>query len=186
MPNQATAVEWSVLMSAAQQGDRGSYRLLLQQIAPFVRALALRALRDRTEAEDAVQDVLLTLHARRDTYDPQRPFTPWLAGIARHRIVDRMRRRGRHAAREVALQPAHETIALDWPNDQPAGWDAAAMHRALAQLPAGQRMAIEMLKLREMSLREAAVVTGLTVAALKVATHRAIGRLGVLMQAPQA
>ena len=76
MPNQATAVEWSVLMSAAQQGDRGSYRLLLQQIAPFVRALALRALRDRTEAEDAVQDVLLTLHARRDTYDPQRPFTP--------------------------------------------------------------------------------------------------------------
>jgi RNA polymerase sigma-70 factor, ECF subfamily len=185
MPDEQKAEAWSVMMAAAQDGDRAAYRRLLVEIAPFVRALARRALRDAAEAEDAVQDVLLTLHAMRASYDPRRPFTPWLAGITRYRIIDRIRARGRRAAREVALQPEHETISPDGANDAATALDAAAMHRALAQLPAGQRKAIEMLKLRELSLREAAAESGMTVAALKVATHRAMARLRVLMGAAQ-
>ena len=97
---------WSALMAAAQAGDRAAYRALLEAAAPFARALAARALRRPADVEDAVQDILLTLHETRALFDPARPFKPWLAGIARHRIADRQRRLGRAAARETAYDPA--------------------------------------------------------------------------------
>jgi RNA polymerase sigma-70 factor (ECF subfamily) len=51
------------------------------------------------------------------------------------------------------------------------------MHDAIRALPAGQRQALELLKLGELSLKDAAAQTGLSVAALKVATHRAMASL---------
>jgi RNA polymerase sigma-70 factor (ECF subfamily) len=172
---------WSVLMRQAQDGDRDAYRRLLVAVTPYVRAVAARVLRDPQEAEDAVQDVLLTLHAVRQTYDPARPFRPWLGGLMRHRLVDRQRGRQRRAAREVALTEAHETFADAGSNSEPAGLDSRALHAALQGLPVGQRQAIELMKLREMSLQEAAAVSGMSVAALKVATHRGLKALRQLL-----
>ena len=172
---------WSALMAAAQAGDRAAYRALLEAAAPFARALAARALRRPADVEDAVQDILLTLHETRALFDPARPFKPWLAGIARHRIADRQRRLGRAAVRETALGPEHETFSADAPNREEAGLDGPALRAALASLPEGQRRAIEMLKLQEMSLREAEAASGMSVAALKVATHRGLKRLRALL-----
>lgn len=168
-------------MVRAQAGDQAAYRVLLIAITPYARALARRALRERAGVEDAVQDILTTLHIVRHTYDPERPFRPWLAGIARHRLLDRLRATGRRAAREVPLGPEHETIHRDAANNEEPGIDSPAMHRALASLPVRQRQAIEMTKLREMSLKEAATVSGLSVGALKVATHRGLARLRRLL-----
>ncbi|MDA8252283.1 MAG: sigma-70 family RNA polymerase sigma factor, partial [Rhodospirillales bacterium] len=162
-------------------GDRDAYHRLLRGVLPWLRGFARQALRDATEAEDAVQDTLLTLHAMRHAYDPRRPFRPWLAGIARHRIADRRRGRARRLAREMALDPADETFAAATPNEGVEMGDVPAMHRALAGLSAGQRQAIELLKLKEMSLQEAAAVSGMTVGALKVATHRGLMRLRALL-----
>jgi len=108
--------DWSVLMARAQDGDRAAYRRLLEEITPFLRALAARRHRDLSDAEDAIQDVLLTLHATRHTYDPARPFGPWLVAIANHRLIDRLRRQGRLRSRETALMPEHETFSADQPN----------------------------------------------------------------------
>jgi RNA polymerase sigma-70 factor (ECF subfamily) len=83
----------ALLMARAQAGEREAYRRLLEDIAPFIRALAARRLRDSSDLEDAVQDVLLTVHVIRHTYDPTRPFAPWLTAIANRRIVDRLRQR---------------------------------------------------------------------------------------------
>src|SRR6516225_2416604 len=66
--------DWSRLMARAQDGDRDAYRTLLQDITPYLRALATRCFRDTCDIEDAVQDVLLTVHAVRHVYDPDRPF----------------------------------------------------------------------------------------------------------------
>ena len=77
-------------MAHAQGGDRAAYRRLLEEIAPYVRALAVRRLPNRSDVEDAVQDVLMTVHAIRQTYDPARPFGPWLVAIADRRIIDRL------------------------------------------------------------------------------------------------
>lgn len=172
--------EWSALMARAQAGDAIAYRRLLIGVAPYLRAIASRSHRQSSDVEDAVQDILLTLHAVRHTYDPQRPFKPWLAGIAQHRIIDRLRSRGRIAAREVSFEPEHETFAAPEANTE-LKMDHHAVHAGLATLPEGQRQAIVLLKIQEMSLKQASEATGLSIAALKVSTHRGIKALKRLL-----
>jgi RNA polymerase sigma-70 factor (ECF subfamily) len=169
--------DWSALMAKAQDGDHDAYRVLLKQIEPYVRSIAVRCFNRPVDAEDAVQDVLLTVHAVRQTYDPKRPFAPWLVAIANRRVIDRLRRHTRQKAREVELSPEHETFA-----EVPANIDGAisaelTLAGAIDKLPPDQRDAIRMLKLNEMSLREASNASGRSIAALKVATHRAIRNL---------
>jgi len=172
--------EWSVLMLHAQGGDSGAYRRLLIAITPYLRAIASRAHRNPSDAEDTVQDVLLTLHAVRHTYDASRPFKPWLAGIARHRVVDRLRARGRASAREVTLELEHEAFPAAETNPN-SSFEAQDLHAAMRALPPGQRQAVTLLKLQEKSLKEAAAVSGMSVGALKVATHRGIAALRQLL-----
>ena len=75
--------DWSKLMAQAQDGDREAYRRLLEGMTPYLRSLARRCFKQPSDVEDAMQDVLLTVHMVRRTYDPARPFGPWLAAIAR-------------------------------------------------------------------------------------------------------
>ena len=172
----ARDLDWSILMARAQGGDGEAYRRLLVAIAPYLRSLALRHHRDPSDVEDTVQDVLLTVHAIRHTYDPTRPFGPWLLAIARRRIIDQLRRQGRTRAREVALD-LEETFSAPEANLGEADWNQRALGDAIGRLPPGQREAVRLLKLQEMSLRQAAAASGLSVAALKVAMHRAMKNL---------
>jgi RNA polymerase sigma-70 factor, ECF subfamily len=178
--------DWSSLMAAAQDGDRAAYRALLEDITPYLRALAARCFRDTGDIEDALQDVLLTVHAVRRAYDPGRPFGPWLVAIANRRIIDRLRRQTRARSREIELTAAHETFLPHAANLQAnldgASADEAVLHAAIEQLPPDQRQAIRLLKLKEMSLNQAALASGKSVSALKVATHRAIKSLRKLLQ----
>lgn len=174
--------DWSALMAKAQDGDRDAYRSLLKQIEPYVRSIAARCFNRAADAEDVVQDVLLTVHAIRNTYDPKRPFGPWLTAIANRRIIDRLRRHTRQKSREIELAAEHETFA-----EAPANLDSTApaelaLAGAIDKLPPDQREAIKMLKLKEMSLKEASQASGRSVAALKVATHRAIRNLRKLLK----
>src|SRR5437899_3758709 len=173
----ARELDWSIYMARAQAGDRGACRRLLEDVAPYLRSIAARHFRNSGDIEDAVQEVLLTVHAVRHTYDPARPFGPWLVAIANRRVVDGLRRQGRSRAREVALETEHETFAAPEANYHEAASEARALREAVESLPPGQRDAIRMLKLQEMSLKEAAAASGMTVAALKVATHRALKSL---------
>src|SRR6267143_2911106 len=173
----ARELDWSIYMARAQAGDRDAYRRLLEDVAPYLRSIAARHFRNSGDIEDAVQEVLLTVHAVRHTYDPARPFGPWLVAIANRRVVDGLRRQGRSRAREVALDIEHETFAAPQANLGETASDGRMLRDAIEQLPPGQREAIRMLKLQEMSLKEAAAASGMTVAALKVATHRALKSL---------
>jgi len=169
--------DWSKLMARAQHGDRAAYRSLLEDLAPYIRSIAGQCLQGPSEVEDAVQDVLMTVHMVRHAYDPNRPFGPWLLAIANRRIIDRLRRQTRQKAREIALSAEHETFSGAPANFNQAGFDEAALGEAIERLPLEQRQAIKMLKLNEMSLKEAASASGRSIAALKVATHRAIKSL---------
>jgi len=177
--NANRARDWSGLMARAQDGDRHAYRALLEDMTPYLRALAARCFKEPNDAEDAVQDVLLTVHAIRHTYDPGRPFGPWLVAIANRRLIDRLRRHIRARSREIELSSEHETFSPDAANFQfeDTSADSAALHAAIATLAPDQRRAINLLKLKEMSLKEAALASGRSVSALKVATHRAIKSL---------
>lgn len=169
--------EWAALMARGQAGDAAAYRRLLVAIAPYLRSLAARYHRDRQDVEDSVQDILLTMHAVRHTYDPKRPFKPWLVAIGRRRIFDRLRRQSRLKARETFLTPEHETFAAPEANSYAAEADARDLREALAQLPDAQRRAVTMLKIEEKSLKDVSAATGMSIVALKVSTHRAVKSL---------
>jgi RNA polymerase sigma-70 factor (ECF subfamily) len=173
---------WSRLMAKAQDGDREAFLRLLQEIVPYLRKLARRQLQTVEDVEDAVQDTLLTIHAIRQSYDPRRPFGPWLVAIASRRIIDRARRRTVLLAREVAIEPEHETFSVADANFHERAWERRRLRKAVESLPLAQRQAITLLRLRELSLKEAALESGRSVAALKVAAHRALKALrGILI-----
>jgi RNA polymerase sigma-70 factor (ECF subfamily) len=101
-----------------------------------------------------------------------------LLAIVRHRLVDGARRYARIARREIQVDDLDVTLLEAETNEEIVEvGDAAALHEAVRALPEGQRQAIELLKLKELSLKEAAVVSGTSVGALKVATHRAMAAL---------
>jgi len=172
---------WGILMAAAQDGDGAAYGRLLSEITPVLRRVFRRRWGD-ADCEDIVQEVLISLHRVRHTYDPGRPFMPWLMAIAQYRAAD--------AARKVARRSVHERpewsfefglpdVAAEEQQDPPG--DPQLLRRAIANLPDGQRHAVELLKLKEHSLKEAAAETGMTVGALKVAVHRGLKALRAAM-----
>ena len=169
--------DWSNLMARAQDGDGAAYRCLLTGIAPYLRGLARQHLNDPSVIEDALQDVLLTIHRLRHTYNPRRPFGPWLATIAKRRFIDRYRHEARKKAREIPLEPFHETFAADQAWSHEATADRHKLRKAVGGLPPAQRDAMWLVKLNEMSLKDASLASGRSVSALKVATHRALQSL---------
>jgi RNA polymerase sigma-70 factor, ECF subfamily len=167
-PTRATQeARWGGLLAAAQVGDGRAYDTLLREITPRLRSLCRARIRDAAEAEDAVQDALMTIHALRHTYDPERPFGPWLSTIATRRAVDRLRRRGRGAGRESNIDDLPEGAASVAP----------VAEERIAALPESQRTALRLAKLEDLSLAEASARSGLSIGALKVATHRAMQSL---------
>ncbi len=174
------------LMAAAQTGDASAYQVLLRDCVPVIAQTARRQGVASDRVDDVVQEVLITIHRARATYDPDRPFLPWLRAIAQRRAIDSLRRHGRQAVREV-----HDPIAYEGHAEETVEADAAldaqtrsrTLRASIATLPAGQRQAVERLGLRGQSLEEAAADTGRSKTALKVNLHRAIkalrGKLGV-------
>ncbi len=165
------------LMQASQAGDAQAYIELLSEITPRLRRIIRRQRRflQAEDIEDLVQDVLLSLHAVRATYDPRRPFVPWLLGITRNRLADHARRHIRTKTHEVQVETLPVTFSDERTNPGREVYrDPDALRQAIKELPPGQRNAVEMLKLREMSLREAAQASGISIGALKVSVHRAM------------
>ena len=168
-------LDWTILMARAQDGDGDAYLRLLQEITPYLRSRTARYHRDPRDIEDTVQDILLTVHSVRHTYDPTLPFGPWLVGIANRRAFDRLRRQRRRRAHELPLTSDHEAVAGT--DNIESGPDRHRLESAIDDLPPVQQQAIRMLKLKEMSLKQAATESGMSIASLKVATHRALKSL---------
>jgi RNA polymerase sigma factor (sigma-70 family) len=168
------------LMAAAQGGDAASYQRLLQECVPFIAAVARRQGVSPDQVDDVVQEVLITIHRARATYDPARPFLPWLRAIAQRRAIDGLRRHGRQSGREVHDPLAYENHPAG-DEDAAVGLDRAEQAQALraqiGTLPPGQRQAAERLGLSGQTLEEAAAETGRSKTALKVNLHRALKAL---------
>ncbi|HEY3162218.1 MAG TPA: sigma-70 family RNA polymerase sigma factor [Vicinamibacterales bacterium] len=181
---EAGPIDFQALMIAANAGDAEAYSRLLRGLTPVIRRIvgADHHLVGTDAVEDVVQEVLLSVHSVRATYDPDRPFMPWLVAIVRRRTIDAARRRIRRGMHEVSF----DRRAVTFPAAETNSYRDEVVHRdalrvAIARLPRGQRQAIDLLKLREMSLQEAAAATGSSVGALKVATHRAMTALRAML-----
>lgn len=170
----------SAQMAAAQAGDRAAYEALLRDCVPLIKAIAGRQGVPADRVDDAMQDVLLTVHRARHTYDPSRSFTAWLRVIAERRAIDLLRQVRRHGAREFHAPQAMETYAdegADPAHGVALAEAAGRVNEVLAMLPPRQREAVEMLVLKEQSLTEASAATRSSKVALKVNLHRALKAL---------
>lgn len=167
--------EWPELMTKAQAGDRHAYTQLLRAIVPAIRTIARRQVSDSVLVEDVVQDVLLTVHRVRHTYDPGCPFLPWLMAITQARAIDALRHRGRNQRRETDAEEALSAIAVE---DSSEHQDIQEqLTQILDKLPVRQRQIVEQIHLQEMTLAQAASRHNLTISAVKSLLHRAITNL---------
>lgn len=174
-------------MCAARNGDSAAYRRLLAEIAPFLRSICRRAGGaglSSADLEDAVQETLIALHLKRESWDEAQAFSPWLAAIARNKAIDMLRRRGRRGEIELGdcadiLAAPDETALRDREIDR----DGAL--NLLAELNDGQRAVIEAVSIRGESFREAAQKLGASEGALRVALHRGLKKLAALYRARQ-
>jgi RNA polymerase sigma-70 factor (ECF subfamily) len=159
-------------MLAALMGDAAAYRMLLAGLTRHLRSYFARRL-DAAAAEDAVQETLIAIHARRATYDPNLPFTAWVYGIARYKLIDEFRRARRRPT--VPLEDAGDLFGHDDAQEAIARRDVTKL---LARLPAAKRELVKDIKLDGVSIAEAAQRTGMSESAVKVSVHRAIKSLG--------
>ncbi len=161
-------------MRAALAGDAAAYRDLLGQLRPWLLSYFRRRLRG-SDGEDLVQMTLLSLHEKRHTYDPNAPFLPWIAAVARHKLIDHVRRSGRHT---------HVELDEDLMGDEgglPAELARRDIEVLLAQLPKDQARVIRLHKVNELSVEEVSASTGKTSSAVKVIVHRGLKKLQSLV-----
>lgn len=170
--------DWPSLMGRAQDGDQAAYGLVLRAMLPAIRSYARRRIRDEALVEDVIQDTLLTIHKLRHTYEPGRPMLPWIAAITSARAIDMLRKSGRSRLNEISDEDALAAAIDEEAEDADGALDTdRELDRLLGTLPPRQRMIVEMVKLREMSLDEAARGSRLSVSAVKSLLHRAFARL---------
>ena len=163
---------WGPLMVAAQAGDADAYRRLLAALGDWLHRYYARRLR-HAMIDDAVQDTLLAIHQKRHTYDPTRPFEPWLAAIARYKWIDRLR-----ALRAAPTESLSDDIAI--PDHEQMVTSAWSLERLLRELKPAQSEAIRLVKLQGLSVEEASARTGQSMSLVKVNIHRGLGRLAAL------
>jgi len=161
------------MLRAAMGGDEAAYARFLHDVAGLVRATIAKRLGATTELdpEDIVQETLLAIHLKRHTWRPDAPVGPWIHAIARHKLVDAYRRRGRAV-----------TIDIDALSDNLAGDEAPLVHardieRALQCLTEGQRVVVSSISLEGWSIAETAERLNMKENTVRVALHRGLAAI---------
>ena len=167
--------QWGCLMAAAQGGERQAYEQLLRELDAWLRRYYARRL-PAAAAEDARQDALLAVHAKRHAYTPSKPFGPWLAAIARHKWIDHLRDASRFAALSF-----HDEIPIE--DRSEAALSAVAVDDLLRRLKPAQARVIRLVKLEGVSIEGASGATGQSAALVKVNIHRGLKKLAALAAA---
>ncbi|MCB2049834.1 MAG: sigma-70 family RNA polymerase sigma factor [Novosphingobium sp.] len=163
------------LMKSAQAGDRQAYSTLLEESARWLRRYFARRIAP-AQLDDLVQEVLLSIHRKRASYDPARPYLPWLAAVARYRWVDHLRKVYRNAdvseASDISCTEADQDVIAT----------RISLARLLEQLPAAQAQAIELVRIEGYSIREASRISGLSEPLVKVNIHRGLKKLASMVE----
>jgi RNA polymerase sigma-70 factor (ECF subfamily) len=171
---------WAKAMCAERRGEAVAYERMLKEVATTLRrSLAPRLVRvgiGAHEAEDLVQEILIGLHGKRHTWDPARPFLPWLHTITRYKLIDFMRHRRSDTRRRVdlALEDWLEIVECSTHEANRFTWE---VDRHLAVLPVNQRRIVRAIAVEGASVRSVAQGLATSEGAVRMTLHRAIRRL---------
>jgi RNA polymerase sigma-70 factor (ECF subfamily) len=167
-----------MLMEQSLDGDSAAYGLLLSALTPALRrAINSRARDAGLDAEDIVQEALLALHLKRSSWVRGTPVAPWVAAIARNKIVDAYRRRGRRI--HVSIESVAETLGHDDDVFEDGSHD---LERGLASLTERQRQVLHAVSLQGFSAQEAALRLNMSEVGVRVTLHRALKSLALLFR----
>lgn len=165
--------EWTLLMEQFLDGDCSAYHHLLSLLVPALRrAVRTRAQAVDLDAEDVVQDVLLVLHLKRNAWIRGTPVAPWVAAIARNKMVDAHRRRRRR--QEISIDSVVDTLHGEAGIHDDHSMD---LERAFAGLPVRQREVLQAVSLEGHSAREVAARLEMSEVAVRVTLHRGLKAL---------
>jgi RNA polymerase sigma-70 factor (ECF subfamily) len=162
---------WEELMRAANRGDAAAYRRLLNEITPMLRGLvrARGATLGHEGCEDVVQDVLLAIHLKRQTWREDAPLRPWLYAIARHKVIDAFRARGQRT--HVSIEDFVDVLPAA---DGPDPLAARDMEKVLGGLEPRAAEIVRAFGLHGETTAETAARLEMTEGAVRVALHRAL------------
>lgn len=164
--------KWSKLMYEAQKGNKQSYNQLLREISKVISAFIRTRIKDKDMAEDITQEVLISIHKARHTYDSDRTFSSWMFAIAKYKLIDHLRKAQRTTKNEVSDDGFIDNM-VTLESDDGMELLREELHLAIEKLPEKQRNAVKLLKLEGHSIKEVAETTGMTESAVKVTAHRA-------------
>lgn len=170
--------QWAEWMRAASAGDSVAYRRLLEALAPFLRALVRRGFAKAGlgagDVEDVVQETLLAIHLKRQTWDADQLFTPWVRAIARNKLIDNLRRRGNRT--ELPIEDFADVLPAEAASGELSAWEAGKL---LSVLSGRQREVVRAICVEGASIRETAQRFGVSEGAARVALHRGLSALAV-------
>ncbi len=168
--------KWAPAMRAALAGDELAYRRLLDEIGRSVSGMARgafsRARVGDADIEDVVQETLLAIHLKRHTWDGGPRVSPWVNAIARHKIIDAMRRRG--VRRAEPIEDFEAVLAAPEVEDPHTRSD---IERVMKTLAPRQRDIVTSISLEGQSISATAARLSMSEVAVRVALHRALKSL---------
>jgi len=168
--------ELHALFQRGLNGEHAAYQAFLQKLSAHLRAFLHRRLFGwPDEVEDLVQECLLAMHNKRHTYQSEQPLTAWVHAIARYKLIDLLRSK---SGREALHDPLDDDLAIFAESSTDASDARRDLTGLLETLPDRQRLPIEHVKLRGLSVPEAAVLLGMSESAVKVGIHRGLKTLG--------
>ena len=161
------------LLGLAQRGDRTAYRAQLGGCRDWLLRYYARRIAPQS-VDDLVQETLISLHTKRASYDPARPFYPWLAAIARYRWIDALRK----MTNDEELGEGDAQVD----HDEDAILSRLSLASLLGHLPVAQANAITLTKVEGRSVEEAASICGQSASLIKVNVHRGLKKLAALVE----
>ena len=176
MTSNDNTTHWPHLMEKAQQGDSAAYRQLLIEITPAIKRFLRARYFSPDHIEDISQEILLAIHGARHTFRPEQPFANWMYGIARHKMIDYLRRQVRQNANEISDDEL-VTFLADETNNPEDALSGKDLHMALEQLSDKQRRILLLTKVEGFSMAEVATKMRMSETAVKVTAHRGYKKL---------
>jgi len=164
-------------MARYAAGDDAAFPDVYRNLAPRLRAFLGRRLRDPSQAEDALQQAFLQIHAARSRFSPGSGVTPWAFAIVRRLLIDGFRK---------PRLPIDDGAGLDTVAASPCGSPPALVDQrrmvsrvgeALEHLSPAHRIAFELVKLEGMGAPEVAQMLGTTATGVRLRVHRALQEL---------
>jgi RNA polymerase sigma-70 factor (ECF subfamily) len=170
-------VHFKNLFLVSQTGDQASYRVLLQELSSLLKAYLMKTmnprLRSKEQVEDLVQEILVSIHRKRDLYSVDRPFLPWVYAIARYRLIDSLRMESRRPECVQWVDKFESLVSSEMPKF-PEEEDGMSL---MSDLNEREQQILKLAKVDEIPLEQIAKQKGMSLSAVKVSIHRSLKTL---------